>query len=160
MTAGHTRSSLVLLSMLALPGVVLAYSCTVSATATAFGNYIPSAITATDSVGTITVNCGSNISALTANYTLALSTGGSASYAQRLLSSGGHTLKYQLYRDLARTLVWGDGTASSSTVTGSVLLSVLVPVAATHTVYGRITALQTSAYAGSYSDNITVTLTY
>ena len=143
-----------------LPGVALAYTCSVSATATAFGTYVPTALVANDTTGTVTVTCNANISVLTANYTLALSTGGSASYANRLMSGGGHTLQYQLYKDVARTTVWGDGTASTSTVAGSVLLSLTFPVLGNHTVYGRIPASQTGAYAGSYSDTITVTVTY
>ena len=143
-----------------LPGVARAYTCAVSATATAFGNYVPTSVVANDTTGTVTVTCNANVSVLTANYTVALSTGGSASYANRLMSGGGHTLQYQLYKDVARTTVWGDGTASTSTVAGSVLLSLTFPVLGNHTVYGRIPASQTGAYAGSYSDTITVTVTY
>lgn len=134
--------------------------CTTSAAPTLFGNYNPLSASANESTGSVTVTCGVNSVAVLQSYTIALSTGGSGSYATRRLQAGASTLQYQLYRDLGRTSVWGDGSGGSAVVTGGFLLSVLVPVSATHTVYGRIPALQTSVPVGSYTDTITVTVTY
>lgn len=135
-------------------------SCSASAVPTLFGSYNPLSASANDSTGSVTVTCGINAIAILQSYTVALSTGSSGSYAPRRLHAGASTLQYQLYRDAGRTSVWGDGSGGTAIVSGGFLLSVLVPVSATHTVYGRLPGLQTTATAGSYTDTITVTVTY
>lgn len=155
-----TRCLLVLLAAAALLPAAARASCSASAAPTLFGTYNPLSASANLSTGSVTVTCGINSIAILQSYTVALSTGGSASYAPRRMHAGANTLQYQLYRDAGRTSVWGDGTAGSAVVSGGFLLSVLVPVSATHTVYGRIPALQTSVPVGSYTDTITVTVSY
>jgi spore coat protein U-like protein len=135
----------------------LAVSCTTSAQAVAFGNYDPLALLPTDSTGQVSVTCTNLVSLLT-SYTVALSTGISGSYATRQLASGANRLNYNLYRDPTRLLVWGNGTGGSSTVSNTFLV-VLLGITANHAVYGRIPAEQAVA-VGSYSDTITVTVTY
>jgi spore coat protein U-like protein len=74
--------------------------------------------------------------------------------ASRKMSSGTNTVNYNMYTDVGRTKIWGDGTAGSSvnpqTGTGA---------AQAITVYGRIPTGQTPA-TGTYNDTITVTLTF
>jgi spore coat protein U-like protein len=74
----------------------------------------------------------------------------------RTIANGGNTLNYNLYRDSARSQVWGDGSGSTFTVTGtgSGLLT-----ASTLTVYGDIAAAQDKP-PGTYTSTITVTVTY
>lgn len=136
------------------------YTCSISATASAFGVYDPKSITSNDTTGTITVMCSPDVVSLPITYTVALSSGLVGTFAQRRMSSGANTLGYQLYSNAARTTVWGDGTAGTSFVGGGFTIGLLNPVSATHTVYGRIPALQGSTRAGSYSDLVTVTLSY
>lgn len=123
-------------------------TCTVTATPVAFGAYLPFSAAPTDSTGTVSLHCGPP-----ADVVIALSTGGSGSYASRLMASGGSHLNYQLYSNAARTTVWGDGTGGTVTVSESVTGS------ETSTVYGRIPALQGVA-PGFYVDTITVTVTF
>ena len=89
-------------------------------------------------------------------YTLALDagTGSGATVAVRRMTSGGDTLEYALYQDVARTTPWGDGTAGTSTrsSTGTGLLQ-------SFTVYGRVPS-SAAAAVGVYTDTITVTATY
>jgi len=59
------------------------------------------------------------------------------------------TLSYNLYRESTRTEVWGDGSNSTSVITGT--------GTTTHTLYGRVSALQTPA-AGEYTDAVVVTV--
>ena len=151
---------LTLLAAAAAPGFAWAYTCTVGATSTAFGVYAPSAASPTDSTGAITVTCSPNIVSLPITYTVALSSGGAGSYASRRMASGANTLLYQLYSNATHATVWGDGTAATSVVGGGFTLGLIFPVSATHTVYGRMPALQSGAVAGGYSDTITVTLTF
>ena len=154
------RLARVLLVALGCAQAHAASVCTVTALPVAFGNYNPQAIAANTSTGSVTVVCQPVVASATQIYTLRMSTGSSANYAQRTMLAGANNLNYQLYSDAGYTQVWGNGSGASSTVSGSLPLSVLVPVSATHTVYGRLPAAQTQAGAGSYLDTITVTVTY
>lgn len=138
-------------------GVVSAQSCTVSTDPVNFDVYNPFQVAPLDSTGTVHINCNSLIT-ISINYGIQMSTGNSGSFSNRIMSSGAHHLNYNLYTDPGRTAVWGDGSAGTSIVTGSVLcvLNCSVP----HTVYGRIPGSQTTAAVGSYTDIITVTVNY
>lgn len=125
-----------------------ANACTVSANSLQFGSIDPLVSTDHDSTSTVTVTC-----ATTTPYSISFDTGG-GTYAQRLMSSGGNTLLYNIYTSAAYTVVWGDGSGSTSTVSGSA-----DTVGTDHTVYGRVPD-QPTAVAGIYSDTIVVTVTY
>lgn len=137
-----------------------AQSCTVTASGVAFGSYHPLASLPTDATGLVTVSCAANPIALVLGYSVALSAGGSGSVASRSMTAGARTLGYQLYRDATRSTVWGDGSGGSSTLSGGLLLGLLLPASANHPIYGRIPALQTGTGAGSYGDTVTVTVSY
>ena len=69
------------------------------------------------------------------------------------MTSGGATINYSLYNNSGRTTNWGNtiGTDTvSSTGTGA---------SQSFTVYGRVPA-QTTPAPATYSDTITVTVTY
>jgi len=141
---------------------LLNVSCTTSGSNLVFGNYTPFSTSATDITGTITVACSAtvNLTGGTVNYTIALSTGNSGSYATRKLNSGVNILNYNLYTSSGYTTVWGDGTGGSVTVSGSGTILVTGSFSNDATVYGRIPALQVSTVPGSYNDTITITVTY
>lgn len=124
-------------------------SCSVSATALAFGStgVIASNI---DNSSTVTVTCTNS-----APYDVGLDagTGTGATIATRKMTSGGATVDYSLYQDAGRTTVWGT-TIGTDTVSGTGNGSAQVL-----TVYGRVPVQATPA-AGSYTDTITVTVTY
>jgi spore coat protein U-like protein len=67
--------------------------------------------------------------------------------------AGAPTIDYTMYRDPARTQVWGN-TIGTDTLTGTGS-----GAAQTLTVYGRVFA-QTTPAAGTYTDTVTITLTY
>ncbi len=150
------RLTAVLAFACALPQLAQA-ACTVSASNLSFGQYLPSSGSAVDTTGNVAVTCSGLLSVLV-GYTISLSTGASGSYAARALNSGANSLAYNLYTNLLRTTVWGNG-SGSSTVSGSILVQLVVPTTNNHTVYGRIPASQNVA-PGSYSDTITVTVNY
>lgn len=125
-----------------------AHACTVTATNFQFGMIDPLIATDHASTSTITVTCPS----LTA-YTISLSAG-AGTYGQRRMSSGSDTLNYNLYISSLYTSIWGDGSGSTSTVSGSADSG-----GNTQTVYGR-SPYQPTAIPGSYSDSIVVTVTY
>ncbi|MEO7736381.1 MAG: spore coat U domain-containing protein [Kofleriaceae bacterium] len=74
--------------------------------------------------------------------------------APRTLRAGAHTLRYQLFLDAARTILWGTGAGGTSTY------GPVAPLEATPTlvpIYGLLPAHQ-DAPAGSYHDTVVVTL--
>ena len=87
------------------------------------------------------------------NIGLNAGTGSGATVATRKLTSGGATVSYTLYSNSGRTTVWGN-TVGTDTVAGTGNGS-----AQNYTVYGRIPA-QTTPAPGTYTDTITVTVTY
>ncbi|TCM19654.1 spore coat protein U-like protein [Novosphingobium sp. PhB165] len=126
-------------------------SCTVTATALAFGNYNPLSGTPTDGTSTITVNCTTGTS-----YTVGLNAGGTSGATvttrQMLLST--NALNYALYRDSGHTNNWGNTPGTDTPASAPATTT-----AAALTVYGRIPALQ-NVPAGSYTDTVTVTVNY
>jgi spore coat protein U-like protein len=130
-------------------------ACTVSATALNFGNYTAGG-GALNATSTVNVKCTNSTP-----FTVALNGGTTAggTVAQRLLANGSNTLQYNLYTASTDATVFGDGTGTSATMPGTgVGLLTAVPV----TVYGQLpdnTTNQT-AVPGTYTDTITVTVTY
>lgn len=127
-------------------------ACDVQAVNLAFGAYSPSAVTALNGASTVSVYC-----TVGTTYQLSLNVGtGGGDFTGRKMLSGAHQLTYNLYTTAARTTVWGDGTSSTATVsgTGTGLLT-----AVNHTVYGQIGVNQDSA-PGAYSSTVTVTVSF
>lgn len=147
-----------------------AASCTVSSIGVAFGVYDPLATAPNDATGTVTVTCvwtsAGGPGTQRVRPVIALSAGLSPStYAQRVLRTlAGDRLNYNLYRNTARTQIFGNG--SSGTVTAPTSPATLslppsgTPRTGTRAIYGRMPALQSTAVPGSYSDTITVTVTF
>jgi len=125
-------------------------SCGVTALPLAFGTYSPTQSTNTTAQTSVVVTCTNGTP-----YNVGLNAGGGtgASVTTRVMTSGSNTLTYSLYQDSGYSTVWGN-TIGSNTVTGTGS-----GLSQTITVYGSITALQ-SAPSGSYTDTITVSMTY
>ncbi|MDR5785386.1 spore coat U domain-containing protein [Caballeronia sp. LP003] len=132
--------------------LTLQNDCQIAANPLNFGN---SGVIAAnvDQTTTLSVTCSNG-----AAYNVGLDAGSVAgsTITNRLLAGTGTpapTVAYQLYRDAARTLVWGQtiGTDTvASTGTGA---------AQTLTVYGRV-APQATPAAGTYSSSVTATVTF
>jgi spore coat protein U-like protein len=144
--------ALVLLGGLLHASEASAQSCTISATSVNFGNYNVFNGTALDSTGTVTYRCN----AAAANISIGLTKGASSTYNPRLMSKGAEVLGYNLYRDAARSTIWGDGTSGTATYfranppnNSNVNL----------TVYGRVPAGQ-DVSAGSFSDTVTAVINF
>ena len=139
--------------------VFAAGSCSVSSAGVAFLGYNVFGAAADDQSGSVSITCGGNITPAT--LTVALDKGGNSSgLPNRSMKNGSNTdtLTYNLYFDVARTMIWGDGTAGTVTwkITGNAIKN---PVF-TQSIFGRITPGQTNASVGSYSDTVTMTLTF
>ena len=103
-----------------------------------------------DQTSTIQVTCTN-----TTPYNIGLNagTGAGATVAVRKMTSGANTVNYTLYSNSGRTTVWGNtvGTdTQAATGNGS---------AQSYTVYGRVPS-QAAPAPGTYTDTITVTVTY
>jgi spore coat protein U-like protein len=102
-----------------------------------------------DATGQLTVTCTPGTT-----YNIGLDGGNAgAGPSGRLMSVAGRSISYNLYRDTARSLVWGTtiGTnTAGGTGTGTAQL---------FSVFGRVPP-QTTPAAGTYKDLITVTVTY
>jgi len=146
MSASHAASTTTTFGV----QVALTATCTInSASALNFGTQgILSANV--DQTSTIQVTCTN-----TTPYNIGLDagTGTGATVATRKLTSGGATVNYTLYSDSGRSTVWGN-TVSTDTAAGTGNGG-----AQSYTVYGRIPT-QTTPAPGTYTDTITVTVTY
>jgi len=152
-----------LAALLALPVLVEAADCSASATGVSFGIYDAATTLPNDSTGSLTVSCsytGGGVQDV--GYVVTLSSMNGSSPATRWLAAGASQLSYNLYRDAARTQIWGNGTSGSFVVSGSVKPGPGVgneTRSQTYSVYGRVPAQQ-DADAGDYSDMIVITLTF
>ncbi len=138
-----------------------AVTCSITATGPAFGIYDPLNGSPTLANGNVTATCtlvsgGSTTINLVSSY----SAGNSNSFVSRSMKSGSNVLSYNLYYDAAFTQIRGDGTGGSQTGGTSMTLTRTSPTDSINsTIYGRIPAGQDVA-PGSYSDVITLTVTY
>jgi len=91
----------------------------------------------------------------TTSYTVGLDEGlgSGATTTTRQMSNGGETIDYQMFRDAAHSQNWGD-TIGTDTVSANGTGSTQ-----TYTVYGRVPA-QTTPSTGTYTDTVTVTVTF
>lgn len=131
-------------------------SCSVEVMPVNFGTYRPFSVEATTGLGKITVNCTAQTPGQI-SYTIALSAGG-GSFASRAMVLGSKKLQYNLYKDSAYQLIWGDGSVGTSLVNDSYAL-VRGNNAKTYPVYGKIPAVQMVS-VGVYSDIVTITVDY
>ncbi len=127
--------------------------CWVWTSSVNFGNYDVFSPAPTDSAGTISVFCTS-VTFLTGTIGPSPNSGG-FDPRQMQLTTGPDLMDYNVYRNPARTQIWGDGSGSTYTVSGTVAAWTVVSVSA----YGRIPAGQDIS-AGMYNETLTVTITW
>jgi len=147
---GHVRIQLFLLAWAGLLAVPVARpaTCTVTTSGLNFGNYNVFSSTEDDVTATIGVNCTKRQS-----YTISLSTG-SGTFASRKMKGTVGTLAYNLFLNATHVTIWGDGTSGTSTFSGTG-----TGAKVNTTVYGKVAAGQ-NVRMGTYSDSITITVTY
>jgi spore coat protein U-like protein len=142
-----------------------AVTCSVSSAGLAFGGYDVFAAGATNGNATVNVVCTQDVTDRGADkiqpYVISLSTGSSLSFVQRTMKNGtADALGYNIYTSNAYSVVWGDGTGSTGTQSGTAVINNGHPTATgSFTAYGRIPALQDVA-VGPYNDTITMTITW
>lgn len=138
-------------TVFSLPGSMTAQlqiepDCTISANPLDFGTV--TSIVQTDASSNLSVNC-----TLNGAYSVSLDGGTTTgNVGDRKMELGANTVDYQLYRDAARTLVWGNTPGTTVDGTGSGAPQSI-------TVYGRVPA-QGPKPPGTYQDTITATVTF
>ena len=136
---------------------VLPATCGVSSAGINFGSYSPFVGVNTDSTGSVSVTCTGTVGE-TVSYSISLNTGASGNFSNRMLTSGANQLNYNLYTNPSRTLIWGDGTSGTNSISDSYVLNSLSSTK-NYSVYGRVVALQ-NAFVGSYSESLTISLVF
>ena len=130
--------------------VTIASSCTINSASTLNFGSQGVLTAAVNQTSTLQVQCTN-----TTPYNIGLDagTGTGATVAVRKLTSGANTINYSLYQDSGHATVWGN-TVGTNTVaaTGN-------GASQSYTVYGQISA-QTTPAPATYTDTITVTVTY
>jgi spore coat protein U domain-containing protein, fimbrial subunit CupE1/2/3/6 len=103
-----------------------------------------------DQTSTLQIQCTN-----TTPYNIGLNAGtsGGATVTTRKMTNGGATVSYSLFSDAGRTTNWGN------TVGTDTVASTGTGVAQSFTVFGRVPAQSTPA-PGTYTDTITVTVTF
>ena len=156
------------LSVYASNAHALGAVCTVSSTGMAFGSYQPltfaGKLTSVDKTSTANVRVVCTGLLALGGYTISLgpSTYGTGNLiSTRYLNNttnGGPYMAYNIYTESTYTTIWGNGT-TGSLVTGTSAL-IIGTSTNNHTVYGKVLAGQNTLKAGSFSDGLTMTLTY
>ncbi len=132
----------------------LSSSCSISGSTLNFGTGIDpiQAAVPLNATSTLSVTCSN-----TTPYIVALDAGthagGTSNFSARKIQNGTSTLGYQLYTDAAHLLVWGNGIGTVTSIgigTGSTQAV---------SIYGQLPDL-TGAIPGTYTDTVTVTITY
>jgi len=131
----------------------VAANCTITTGPVAFGPYDPvGANAAADllAAGSVTVACTKG-----SVTTIDLGNGGNFSGGSRRMASGTDFLNYALYKDAARTQVWGTGLAGGTTASYNAANRNLTAI----TVYGTVPQAQ-DVTVGAYSDTVIATINY
>jgi spore coat protein U-like protein len=131
-------------------------SCTVSATPVGFGSYDVFMSVPSDSAGTLTVDCMSNV--VRARITAGPSQASGTFIPRQMKREGGtDLLNYNVFTDAARSAIFGDGTGGTSAITIRRPTGKPAPWMQFINIYGRIFPGQ-DVWVGSYSDSFTITI--
>jgi spore coat protein U-like protein len=149
---------LMLLSLGFVP-VAGALTCTISAQDVSFGSINPLAGTEVDVSANVQVSCSDLIFPLVDNTVgvciyLDAGDGGTDGSAFRFMRQGAVTLPYNLYKDAARSQIWGSETAFPASGAQRVIVTLTGLLPSTGTlnvpVYGRVPATVAGLPVGSY----------
>lgn len=143
---------------------VEAVACSASTAGLAFGPYNLLAPAPLASTATVQITCSlqpeDGPTQRVVASRIALSAGGSGTFSQRQMASGGDRLNYNVFTTNGYSTVWGDGSGGSATRFVAFTLNPARPTRSQDLVgYGRVPALQNAA-AGTYSDVLVVTVTF
>ncbi len=138
-------------------------SCSASTQSVAFGTYNPLSGTTANGTGRVQLNCTGTL-LTTLSFQVALGPGlYGGSVLTRQMANGTNRLGYQLYGPVSGNPcggLWGDGSSGLGVLTGSITFSLLGLAFLDQAVCGVVPANQTSAGVGTYTDTVSVVVTY
>jgi spore coat protein U-like protein len=138
--------------------ITVTASCTINAATLTFPstpgtNLLSGAVTGST---TVSVTCTSG-----SPYSIGMSNGANYSGTTRQMASGGNLIGYGLYVDAAYTHPWTTGASNSScTTTNDCYLGTGSGSAQSVNIYGQVPTVATAPPSGTYSDTVTMTITY
>jgi spore coat protein U-like protein len=149
------RASHIALAAALLAAPAAAPACTIGAVGVAYGAYNPQSAANDDGTGTVNLACPTAVTAPI----VALNGGLWGAVNARKMNSGAYFINYNLYTATARTVIWGDGTNGTvtQTLSGGTISGGTRNFS--RTIFGRAAGSQ-NVGAGSYSDTITITVTF
>ena len=139
--------------------ITITAACTINAATLNFGASVPGTTLVASNVDastTVSVTC-TNLSP----YSIGMDNGANVSGSQRRMKSGSNFLNYNLYVDAGLTNAWT--TASSNvacTTANSCFLGTGNGSAQSVNIYGRVPSTGTAPPTGTYTDTVTMTITY
>jgi spore coat protein U-like protein len=138
--------------------ITITASCTINAATLDFGSNAGTTLVAAniDASTTVSVTCTNG-----SPYSIGMDNGANVSGSQRRMKSGSNFLNYNLYVDSARTNAWTTAASSSTcTTTNSCFLGTGNGAAQSVSIYGRVPSIGTAPPTGTYTDTVTMTITY
>lgn len=136
------------LLILLAPSAAVSQTCNASMQNVVFGDVDTSSGAAVDTASTLSLTC-SGFNGGGARLCISIDKGSAGDAVSRqMIGPGGALLRYDLYKDSARSQVWGTRTAGAH-----LLLDVSNGTPTNVTVYGRLFGSQQSAPSGSYSSS-------
>jgi spore coat protein U-like protein len=138
--------------------IVITAACTINAAALAFPATPGTSLvtTAVSASSTVSVTCTSG-----SPYAIGMDNGANASGSQRRMISGSNFLSYDLYVDSAHSFPWSTAaTNSSCTTSGGCFLGTGNGSPQTINIYGVVPTTAAAPPSGTYTDTVTMTITY
>lgn len=139
--------------------VTITASCTISAATLNFGSVAGTTVATTAQTGsaTVSVTC-TNGSA----YSVGMGQGNNYSGGSNRMNNSTNYIPYGLYTDVGLTHAWTTTTSSSSCTGGASTCYLGTGTGSSQniTVYGQIPSTTTAPATGTYSDTVTMTITY
>jgi spore coat protein U-like protein len=138
--------------------ITITASCTINAATLDFGSNAGTTLVAAniDASTTVSVTCTNG-----SPYSIGMDNGANVSGSQRRMKSGANFLNYNLYVDSARSNAWTTAASSSTcTAANSCFLGTGNGSAQSVSIYGRVPSIGTAPTTGTYTDTVTMTITY
>lgn len=144
--------ALALLVELSTP-MAAAQVCDANVSNVSFGDFDVTTGAGVDTTAQVDVSCsGVPLVPVRVCVNFGQGSGGGTDLANRLMTSGANALRYSLFQDAARTIVWGTGLAA---------VDIIVPIglggtgSESRTIYGRVYPAQPTVAAGTYLSTFT-----
>jgi spore coat protein U-like protein len=138
--------------------ITITASCTINAATLTFPSTPGTSLTAAAVTGSssVTVNCTN-----TSPYSIGMGQGSNYSGGSNRMANGANYLSYGLFVDSAYTHPWTTGASNSScTTTNDCYLGTGNGSAQSIPIYGQVPITATAAVPGTYTDTVTMTVTY